>query len=421
MRCLYGRTHQSPVPILQLPSEIHCIIIEHAFPGWSRELSWFASLATVCRTLLPHVEICLYGRPRLYKCKSAKVFLRSVNKPESRHRATAVRALTLDITRAATITSLFGHAFPKFTNVCKLRLRTTTMVLFDVLLETRPHLRQLHVSGSQYPPRFHDMLRAQPQLEDLMFNFGPRYKSADYLVPLAEEGGGAEQHFPPLADGALLPSLKALRLTASVFPPTLVTYAYSITTLMLLTPTHKQTTYALGLFSPTIISLSVWQPLSSHCPTRCFSPTSVLDGVRLPKLRILQVVQQCSYELRPHMERSDYPGIDAKSIMALRESCGMLETIIWGVECYLLNSLYAGRESGNAPIQRYARLLVDTIPHLVRFAAYNALRGHNTVDGYIHGDIWTRASLHGDEPVNDVVDELVWENDAIAAEQTESS
>ncbi|KAL7278242.1 hypothetical protein ACG7TL_008218 [Trametes sanguinea] len=289
------------------------------------------------------------------------------------------------------------------------------MVLFDVLLETRPHLRQLHVSGSEYPSRFHDMLRAQPQLEDLLFHFSPRYNSADYLVPLAEEGGGTEQQFPPLADGALLPSLKALRLAASVFPPTLVTYAYPITTLMLLTPTHKQIIYALGLFSPTLISLSVWQPLSSHCPTRCFWPTSVLDGVRLPKLRILTVVQQCSYELRPHMERSDYPGIDAKSIMALRESCGMLETIIWGVEGFLLNSLYAGRESSNAPIQRYARLLIDTVPRIVRFAAYDALRGHNTVDGYIHGDIWTRASPHGDEPVNDVVDELVWENDAIAS------
>ncbi|CDO76657.1 hypothetical protein BN946_scf184986.g10 [Trametes cinnabarina] len=379
------------------------MIVEHIFDDYWPPQSWVASLATTCRMLFPHVESFLYDNVVLESCNTANKYLRSVIKPERPHRATAVRVLSLNIKRCSTIVKLFINAFSKLTNLFDLTLNTDTVELFDALLTTPPHLSLLEVGGLNYPPRFHDILTAQSRLKNLHIRF------VDHpIFPIRDN----EPRIPPLADGALLPSIKTLHLEAPLFPPTLITYSYPVTTLALTRPTHEQTAYALNLFRDTLVCFVIVKELNSRCPSRCFWPTWVLNGVHLRRLSMLDVRNEWGWDLRLNAGTFHYPDLDMMAVPGLRESCPMLRTIIWAVEYLVPETLYEGHTEGVAPIQLYVRMLCDTLPNFVRLAVYDEEETVETPDGLFYGDIWTRENKDSDEPDTDVVDKPRWLNEA---------
>ncbi|KAL7278253.1 hypothetical protein ACG7TL_008229 [Trametes sanguinea] len=205
------------------------------------------------------------------------------------------------------------------------------------------------------------------------------------------------------------------RVAASTFPPKLIQYSYPITSLELSRPYHEDTTYALKLFKQTLVLFTVLKLITSECPSRCFWPTWMLHGARLPKLRILQVQNQWGMDLQLDEGEFDYPDVEAMEVPGLGKSCPKLETIIWAVEQGVPEALYEDWSEGDAPIQNYVRTLVDTLPSFVRLVVYDPEEATTTPDGMFYGDIWTQENMDSDEPDNDVVDTPLWKQEACAA------
>ncbi|OSC97147.1 hypothetical protein PYCCODRAFT_1481476 [Trametes coccinea BRFM310] len=322
------------------------------------------------------------------------------------HRAAAVRSLALNIRKATSVVQPFKKAFAKLTNLYDLALVSDTVELFEALLVTPPHLRILRVGGRNYPACFHDILTAHSRIDDL---------SIEFVCNISSAKGSKTQRTRLLSDGALLPSIKTLSLSAGTFSPTLVRYSYPITSLELLKPSHEDTTYALRLFSQTLVSFSILKLITSDCPSRCFWPTWALHCVRLPKLRILEMHHQWGSDLQLDGGEFDYPDVDAMEVPGLGKSCPELETIIWAVEHGVPENLYEDWSEGDAPIQHYVRTLVDALPSFARLAVFDPEEATTTSDGLFYGDIWTRDNMDSDEPENDVIDAPRWKKEACAA------
>ncbi|OSD00608.1 hypothetical protein PYCCODRAFT_671967 [Trametes coccinea BRFM310] len=391
---------RTSAPILRLPPELHRLIIDELVSADSEVLlSWWASLATICKTLLPHVEAKLYFSAEFVTCKDAKIYLRSVAMPDRPHRALAVRSLSLVIKRAATIVHLFKNAFPKLVNLLVLTLVSDTVQLFDPLLTTPPHVLSLVVGGANYPPRFRDILSAQSHVRGLCIEF-----------PAGDE------QIPPFAGKDLLPNLHVLRLSAHIFPPTLFTYAYPLTSLTLVKPSHEDMSHALQLFGETLLVFVILKEVTPRCSPRCFWPTWLLRGVRLRKLRYLEVQQEWSWDLQRDMGDFDYPVVEAMTDPGLKEACPMLQTIVWGTEYLVTDSLYESvLGDGPAPIHQYVRMLFDVFPRLDRLAVYDRIDVDDDSRRRILGDIWTRANKDSDDPDYGLVDTPGWMDKALAA------
>ncbi|KAI9065757.1 hypothetical protein FKP32DRAFT_1602193 [Trametes sanguinea] len=158
-----------------------------------------------------------------------------------------------------------------------------------------------------------------------------------------------------------------------------------ITSLELLKPSHDDTTYALKLFSQTLVSFSILKLITSDCPSRCFWPTWALHGVRLPKLRILEHHQWGS-DLQLDETDMDTPSSTQWSrTRRPREPVRGLER----------------RVRADPTLRGDAR---RRAPVLAGLAVYDPDEATATSDGLFYSDIWTQEKMDSDQPGNDVVD-----------------
>ncbi|KAJ3016315.1 hypothetical protein NUW54_g834 [Trametes sanguinea] len=112
--------------ILRLPPQALRLIVEGILDDYYPPTAWFASLATICKTLLPYVEAVLYDDVLLETCPMARTYLHSVVKSQRPHRAAAVRSLALNIRKATSVVQPFEKAFAKLTNLYDLALVSDT-------------------------------------------------------------------------------------------------------------------------------------------------------------------------------------------------------------------------------------------------------------------------------------------------------
>ncbi|KAL7284492.1 hypothetical protein ACG7TL_001783 [Trametes sanguinea] len=366
--------------------ELHRLIVDElVLADPDALLSWWASLATICKTLFPHVEAQLYYGAEFETCEleDAKIYLRSVAMPDRPHRAPAVRSLSLDIKSAATIVHLFKNASPKLVNLNELTLISDTVELFDTLLTTPPRVLSLTLGGANYPPHFRDILSAQSRVRWLRITL----PAGDKQIPL-------------FTDKDLLPNTQVLHLSANIFSPALFTYAYPLTSLTLLKPSHEDISHALRLFSETLLVLVISKEATPRCSPRCFWPTWVFRGARLQRLRYLEIQLVWSSDLERDMGDFDYPVVEAMTDPGLEEACPTLQTIIWGTEYLVTESLYIGPFGlrGPSPIQEYVQMLFDTFPHFERLAVYDKVDLGNDSGTRFLGDVWTRTNKDSGDP-----------------------
>ncbi len=234
---------------------------------------WLASLATLCKTLLPEVEAALYREIEIGTCKYASALCRAISK--RRYRAVFVRKLVVSVRGGTSIKQHLKNVLPLLTNLTSLELVVDDPSIFDILLHCSFLLHTLIIGGERYTPRLEDILASQPDIERLSFVFIPEH-SRDEVQPKVSRPD-------------ILPRLRTLTAFASRFPLTFITHPYPITHLSIMGASHDDIAHVVNLFGSTLVTVCILRLVGDKCTPACYWPASMFRNAHLPKLEHVKV------------------------------------------------------------------------------------------------------------------------------------
>ncbi|KAL1938046.1 hypothetical protein VTO73DRAFT_12057 [Trametes versicolor] len=374
--------------ILKLPTELHMMILDHLA---DERKPWLASLATLCKTLLPEVEAALYREIEIGTCKYASALCRAISK--RRYRAIFVRKLVLSVRGGTTLKKPLQTALPLLTNLSSLELVVDEPSIFDILLHCSFRLHTFIIGGERYAPQLEDILASQPDIERLSFVFIPEH-SQDEIQP-------------ELSRPDILPKLQTLTAFASRFPLTFITHPYPIAHLSIMAASHDDIAHVMKLFGSTLVTVCILRLIGEKCTPECYWPASMFRNAHLPKLEHVKVTDLYgpATDLPCEQETMPVPG--------LQEACPALKTIMWSVDSSIADDLYWPPPGGDGLDDRmmteYARLLFATLPALASFTVHELGDPVRDDDGAVYGEVYRRAE--GGEvkgPENEPVELGMW-------------
>ncbi|KAI0357256.1 hypothetical protein OH77DRAFT_1422816 [Trametes cingulata] len=354
---------------------------------------WLASLATVCKALMPEIEAVLYRDIEVGKCRYASVLCRSLVKRP--HRAVAVRRLCISLRGGTSIKQHLKRALQVVMNVSSLELVVDDPSLFEFLLNVPFRLKILIAGGDYYPECFEDILASQPSIE---------------LLSVVFVGAGTEHTRREIARPDILPNIHTLSIVTVRYPLTLIKCAFPIKHLSLSRARHGDLVHAMKLFGSTLETLTVLRFLDDACTDACFWPTSMFRGAHLPQLRFVDVTDfyHPATDLLGRTEDIVFPG--------LHEACPALKSLVWGVDSAAMDDLYFLQASDPETmlLEEYARTLFDSLPALQRFAVYDTEEAVRRPRWEPYGEVFTRAedkSVSG--PDYSVVEFTRWRDESL--------
>ncbi|KAL1938054.1 hypothetical protein VTO73DRAFT_12065 [Trametes versicolor] len=376
--------------ILKLPTELHMMIFDYLA---DERKPWLASLATLCKTLLPEVEAVLYSEIEIGTCKYASALCRAISK--RRYRAVFVRRLVLSVSGGTTLKKPLNTALPLLTNLTSLELVVDEPSIFDILLHCSFRLHTFIIGGERYAPNLEDILASQPDIERLSFIFIPEH-SQDMVQPQLSRPG-------------ILPKLQTLTAFASRFPLTFITYPYPLTHLSIMAASHNDIAHVMKLFGSTLVTVCILRLIGEKCTPECYWPASMFRNAHLSKLEHVKVTDLYgpATDLPCEQETMPVPG--------LQEACPALKTLMWSVDSSIADDLYWPPPGGDGldgrMMTEYARLLFATLPALATFTVHELgdPMHRDDDDGAVYGEVYRRAE--GGEvkgPENEPVELGMW-------------
>lgn len=263
--------------ILKLPPEIVRMIFEHL--GDVRCRAWLASIATLCKVLVPEVEAALYRTVVVTSCKNVLLLYRSLNKRP--YRALTVRTFEVSTRGGASIKKPLNSVFQMLTSLERLELAVDEPSIFSLLLVAPFRLRVLVAGGSHYPTCFEDILASQPSLWRLSLTFTPKEDMESIRT---------------ISRPDILPNLRSITgfMTRRNprFPFVLITHPYPLVHLALVGATPGVITHAISLFGNTLIRLTFARVVDAQSLPVCYFPTYMFRNAHLPKLERFMVIDQ---------------------------------------------------------------------------------------------------------------------------------